>query len=109
MSRIDAIQRVVGAVEHRDFSGVSEDDLALADNASANRMYRDWVAGGWVPLPDDEGLTCNDDVLVKVVHVTDFDGHHRIIIDHHVHLQLQQGDLIYIRRRTPVRAPERRR
>lgn len=107
MDRITAIQRVVGAVEKRDFTGITDDQMALADNEVANKLYRQWVAGGRVPLPADEALDCNTDVLVAVSTVSGFDGHFRVVIDHHVPLALEPGDLIYIRRRTPIRDPER--
>ncbi len=109
MDRISAIQRVVGAVERRDFSGVTEDDLALADNEHANRLYRAWIANERMPVPDDNGISCNDDVLVSVSSVSGFGDRHRIVIEHHERLELEPGDLIYIRRRTPIRDPERRR
>lgn len=96
--RISAIQRVVGAVERRDFSGVSEDDLALADNEHANRLYRQWLADDRYPVPDEDGINCNYDVLVSVSAVSGFGDRHRIVIEHPVRLELEPGDLLYIRR-----------
>lgn len=112
MSRAEAFQRVAAALERRDFTGVSEDDLALCDHEHANSLYRQWLAGGRQPLPlydDEEGNDCVDEVLVRIAsRVQSIDGRMRLTLEHHEPLRLFPGDTIFIRRSTPLRDQERR-
>jgi len=50
------------------------------------------------PVPDEDGINCNYDVLVSVSAVSGFGDRHRIVIEHPVRLELEPGDLLYIRR-----------
>ena len=114
MSRAESFQRVAGAIESGDFAGVSEDDLAIADNDHANRLWRQWIAGGRVPLPlhdPEEGGDCVTDVLVRVSHMAlSTDGRRlRMNVEHNGPLRLEPGDMIYVRRASPVPDPEKRR
>lgn len=110
MSRAQSFQRVALALEKGDFTGVSEDDLAVCDNAQANNLYRQWIAGGReiLPLYDPEiGDDCVDEVLVRVAsRAQSHDGRMRLTLEGHQ--PLRAGDSVFIRRAIPLPDCERR-
>jgi hypothetical protein len=108
----ESFQRVAFALERRDFTGVTESDLAAVSHEHANKLYRAWVAGGKVPLPlhdPEDGDDCVKEVLVRVATRTlSTDGKRfRMSIEHEGPLKLFAGDMIFIRRASPLPDPER--